>query len=111
MQDQPGRRVLEGGEVVTSLDEGLRALVAELVRAEVDKRVAELRQPAEFLSPQAAGQLAGVADGTVRRWIREGRLAGHRAGRVLRVRRADLERLLRDGGDASPEDLARRDFG
>jgi hypothetical protein len=53
----------------------------------------------------------------VRRWIREGKLVGHRAGRVMRVRRSELEQLLRDGGQCcadsneSPEALALRDFG
>jgi hypothetical protein len=45
--------------------------------------------------------------------IREGLLPRHRAGRELRVRRADLEALLagpRPTADASPEELADRAF-
>jgi excisionase family DNA binding protein len=59
-------------------------------------------------------EVASVAEGTIRRWIREGKLVGHKAGRVVRVKRADLEALLRAGGrrdEASPEELARRAFG
>jgi len=99
----------------------LAHVIAELVRFEVDARVraalGDVTRPDEYLSTNAAGKLAQVAPGTVRRWIREGRLIGLRAGRVVRVRRSELEQLLRDGarsrvdGDESPEALALRDFG
>lgn len=99
---------------MSALDE-LRAWITEIVREEVRRALAEAAAPEEYLSTHAASELAGVAEGTLRRWIREGRLVGCRAGRVLRVRRRDLEKLLRDGGtrdrELSPEALARRDFG
>lgn len=91
---------------------GLRALISELVEEALAKR-----QPAndEYMSPEQAAALAKVAPATVRRWVREGRLPGHHAGRRVRVKRAELESLLRDGpsdrSGLSPEQLAVRDFG
>lgn len=100
------------------LASGLRALVAE----EVDKAIRKLRTELaatprdEYLSTGAAAKFASVSPGTLRRWIKEGRLTGQKAGRVVRIRRADLEALLRSSGDRprnddSPEALAARDFG
>lgn len=95
-----------------SIEAGLRALIAEVVREEVARALAARDRPDDYLSPRAAGALAKVAPATVRRWIREGRIAGHRAGSRLRVLRSDLEQLLRSGGaELSPEALAARDFG
>jgi hypothetical protein len=55
------------------------------------------------------------------RWIDEGRLTGHHAGRVLRIRRADLEQMLAiaprrsrsrpAATELTPEQRARRDLG
>jgi excisionase family DNA binding protein len=88
----------------------LEATIRELVRVEVRRALADVTRPDEYLSTRGAAAFADVAPGTIRRWIREGRLAGHRAGRVVRVKRADLERLLREGGrrdeDLTPEALA-----
>jgi excisionase family DNA binding protein len=95
----------------------LEELIREIVRDELRKALATAPSPAavEYLTTNVAAALACVAAGTIRRWIREGRLEDHRAGRVVRVRREDLETLLRDGGrehdEITPEELARRDFG
>lgn len=102
------------GELVSAL----RDLVREVVREELAReRVEPHAEPAEYLSISAAAALASVAKGTVRRWVREGRIPEHRAGRVLRVHRGDLERLLAAGqrhrganAEPTPEELARRDF-
>jgi excisionase family DNA binding protein len=99
-----------------SLDAALRVMVVQIVREEIARAFTHVAQRDEYLSPRAAGAVAQVAPGTVRRWIREGRLVGHHAGRVLRVRRADLEALLRQPRAGSsdhvePEALARRMFG
>jgi excisionase family DNA binding protein len=97
------------------LEAKFRVLIAEVVREEIARAFPMSTHHDEYLSTVDAGALAGVAAGTIRRWIREGRLAGHRAGRLVRVRLADLERLLSDGHrratEMSPEELARRDFG
>lgn len=94
------------GAIEVAVRELARALQAELRAA-----TATVERPADdYLSTQAAAKLADVADGTIRRWIRERRLELHRAGRHLRVKRADLERMMRDDGrrdrEQSPEELA-----
>lgn len=106
----------------TSPVSALTAAIVELVRAEVDRRVsaalAERPAATAYLSTAAAAAHAEVAPGTIRRWIREGRLVEHRAGRELRVSRAELEQLLGrgirapgPGRELTPEQLAARRFG
>lgn len=99
--------------------DAIAELIREIVRDEVRRAMAAMERPAsdEFMSTGAAAAFASVAGGTIRRWIREGKLAGHKAGRVVRVKRADLERLLGEGArpdedrEHTPEEMARRDFG
>jgi excisionase family DNA binding protein len=98
-----------------TFDAALRAMIVEVVREELAQAAA---RPDEYLSTSEAAGAAKVAPGTVRRWVREGRLPPHHAGRLMRVNRADLERMLTKGvrlraeiGDESPEARARRMFG
>ncbi len=101
-----------------SPEAALARAIAELVRSEVAGQVAAALagRPAadELLSTAEAATHAKVADDTIRRWIRERRLEPLGAGRHLRVRRAELEQLLADGGrrkrrtEESPEASARR---
>lgn len=56
----------------------------------------------EYLTIKQAAQLAGVAPGTVRRWIRDDKLASCKAGRSLRVKRGDFE-LFMSGGAVNAE--------
>jgi excisionase family DNA binding protein len=49
-----------------------------------------------------AARAASVSPATIRKWISEGRLPRHAAGRVWRVRRSDLEKLL-----GTPTEIAR----
>lgn len=99
---------------MTDLEQQLRSMIRSIVREEIRSAIDEARG-AEYLSTQDAAELARVAEGTIRRWIREGRLSGQRAGRCMRILRTDLENLLRSGGtaanDLSPEEMARREFG
>ena len=94
---------------MTDIETQIRSIVRdELARAKAEAA------PAEFLSARDAAGLIGVAEGTIRRWIREGKIDRHNAGRRVRVLRADLERLLRSGtsaNDDSPEARADREFG
>lgn len=70
----------------------------------------------EYLSIAEAAAIASVAPQTVRRWVRAGDLNGYKAGRVLRVKRAELDAFLASShetvscGDLSPEGQAVRDF-
>ncbi len=79
------------------LEHDLRDLIAGIVRAEVARQLAEATMPDEFLTVTESAKVAKVAGRTIRRWVDSGRLAGVGAGRLLRVRRADIEALLRDG--------------
>ena len=95
-QDAPTPAVVRAGGLVT-IDDTLRPIIAELVRAEVARVLAErkLIDGDGFMSTTAAATYAGVALGTIRRWIRERKLPEHHAGRHLRVRRGDLDALIR----------------
>ena len=70
----------------------------------------------EYLSVARAAEIASVAPQTIRRWVREHRLGTYSAGRVLRVKRSELEALLKSPSrpdkqsNLSPEELAERDF-
>jgi excisionase family DNA binding protein len=97
----------------------LTRAIAELVRVEVDARVrtALADRPAvpELLSTAEAAQYARVSPRSIRRWLDQGKLRALRAGRELRIRRVDLDQLMRCGRRRSagltPEQLAARDFG
>jgi len=61
-----------------------------------------------------AAEMADVHPDTIRGWVKAGELAGHRAGRELRIRRDELRRFL-EGGDAqnnrpTPEEEAAEIF-
>jgi excisionase family DNA binding protein len=101
---------------VSPFETTLRDMIVEVVRVELAKSQATPPTLDEYLSTRNAANLAQVATGTIRRWIREGRIEGHKAGRVVRIKRAEIETLLRAGSrppanDESPRALARRMFG
>ena len=97
------------------LDAALRPVIAEIVRDEVAKAVAEISRHDEYLSPAAAASVASVAPGTIRRWIRDGKIDSHHAGRNVRVSRKDLLAFMRGERKSdptmTPEQLAARDYG
>jgi excisionase family DNA binding protein len=83
------------------IDAALRRLLGEaLVPIEeklgkIEKQLGETTQSAvEYLSTKEVAAAAGVAQGTVRRWIREGKLRSCQAGRSVRVKRSDLENFM-----------------
>lgn len=84
-----------------TLREMLRTIVREEIRAAFARHKGEpLRQSGVgdvYLSVTKAARLADVAPGTIRAWIRAGRLDSRRAGRVLRVSRVELETFLATG--------------
>lgn len=104
-----------------SIEQTLRALVLQEVRAEVRRAVADALRPDEFLSPASAAKIAEVKPETIRRWVKAGKLTrfgvsgAKKRTRVLRVSRRELEQLLRHDGaqndELSPEQLAEQRFG
>lgn len=100
---------------MSDLDKLVRSLVVEVIRDEVRRAVNDALKPDELLSTRAAAGVAGVTPATVRRWTREGKLKQHKAGRVIRISRAELERFVKSGrasnDDLTPEQLADRMFG
>jgi excisionase family DNA binding protein len=93
------------------LDETIRAILRDVVREEVRAALSERAADAirrngsaeamhadGYLSIAHAAAFADVAPGTLRRWIRSGRLPVRRAGRVYRIARAELEDFLQRQG-------------
>ncbi len=81
------------------LEDILRNLMRDVVREELSsfaKQATPLRNATDdvYLSVTKAARVADVAPGTIRAWIRQGRLASKRAGRVLRIGRSELERFM-----------------
>lgn len=101
----------------------LEAWIATRVRDEVARQLADVRVPREYLSTREAADLANVAQATIRRWVREGRLKASGAGREIRIQRVELETLMRPDGrrlpprptraprTLSPEEQAEKDLG
>lgn len=101
----------------------LEAWIATRVREEVERQLAEARAPREYLTTTESAALANVSQATVRRWVREGRLEAHGAGRELRILRIELDGLMRPNGRRlaprapvtpralSPEEQAEKDLG
>jgi excisionase family DNA binding protein len=98
----------------SAIEEGLRSIVRDVVRDEIraalDERAHTSARNSKtscvdggYLSLSRAAKLADVAPGTLRRWIKEGRIPSQRAGRVYRVSRSDLETFLKSGGSAFVE--------
>lgn len=79
---------------IPDLEAIVRAIAHDVMCEELARERADHPRD-EYLSTEAAARFADVAVGTIRRWVRESRLPEHRAGRRVRVRRSELERLLR----------------
>lgn len=88
---------------ISTLDELIRRIVGDTVRDVVRSELAMLADAKlrnvvtvadSYLSVTKAARVADVAPGTIRAWIRAGRLGSKRAGRVLRVSREELERFM-----------------
>ncbi|MFN0248728.1 MAG: helix-turn-helix domain-containing protein [Kofleriaceae bacterium] len=85
-----------------SIEAEMRALVRDEVRSVLREELqlalqdrAGIRNASDtYLSIANAARIASVAPGTIRAWIRAGRIEPRRAGRVLRVGREELERFL-----------------
>lgn len=93
-----------------TFEDTLRAIVREAVREELRAHsigAHPLKQsgPADapvFVSTEQAAQIAGVHVATIRDWIHRGLLRDHRAGRLLRVDRAELVAMMANAKSDSP---------
>lgn len=97
-------------------ESALREIIRDEIRTVIRQELG--RKPAaagDYVSVSEAAQIASVQAQTIRAWVRSGKLTEYKAGRVLRVRRSELEAFLAKGvtpddADASPEQLADRRF-
>ncbi len=103
-------------ELRSMLREELRPLHEQIagLRAALDERGRPTAD--DLLAVKDAARLASVSVSTIRGWIREGHLSRHGAGRLLRVRRADVLALLtaspsETGPHASADEQAARILG
>jgi excisionase family DNA binding protein len=92
----------------------VREVVREEVRLVLREEIAGMRgQTAasgacEYLAVSEAAEVAGVHEATIRAWIAQGQLPGHRAGRHHRVRRDELQRFMSSEKERSTIDLETR---
>lgn len=90
-------------------DEVVQAL-AILVRHIANPPVPEIQEQASdpWLTPAEAARYAAVSDDTLRAWIHSGVLAAGRKGRIIRIKRSDIDAMLRgtpnDTGSSSMRD-------
>lgn len=103
------------------LDELLRGLVEDVVRRIVREELAPIRTAREnaadtFMTIAEVARLVSVTANTVRSWIAKG-LPTHGNGRVVRIRRSELDQFLNehdteaelDHDEHAAEILARRE--
>lgn len=103
---------------MTDIEHALTELIRGVVREEIRLalREVEVRKPSrtseetiEFVTVKRAAKIASVHPATVRSWLSDGKLKPYRAGRVFRVKIADLEAFLaRDHDKSSPIDIEKR---
>jgi len=76
--------------------EKLREMIREVVREEIAAIAAT--KPGEYITTSEAADEWSLHPGSIRRWIRQGRLPACRTGRQIRIKRADLEALVNGQG-------------
>jgi excisionase family DNA binding protein len=59
-------------------------------------------QHQSLLTVRAAARRLGLRDGTVRAWIRQGRLPGVKLGRAVRIPNEAVERLIAESARLGP---------
>lgn len=97
-----------------TIDAAIRDLVRDVVRDVVREEMVALSNrcadsetdaPSEYLSAKTAAAIVDVNEETVRVWVRRGALPAYWAGRLLRIKRADLDRFMATGGDGEDFDV------
>jgi len=99
-------------------EQALRAFLEQVVENAVKKALRSVPAAAigddQWVRTADLATQYSIAQGTLRRWIRQGRIEAKLIGGSLRVNRASFERLLAmphgaEGRALSPEELADRD--
>lgn len=97
-----------------SFEDALRAIVRDAVRDVVRDELRAhglgpqpvnppaLSGPPVYVSTKQAAQIAGVHVATIRDWVQRTLLRGHRAGRLLRVDRAELLAMMTSAKSDAP---------
>lgn len=90
-----------------TFEESIRAAVREVIQDELRPLVEDLKRLArptedELLRYDQAAKLAKVCAGTIRAWVRQGRLKRYGSGRVPLVRRVELLELRPAEPDTGP---------
>jgi excisionase family DNA binding protein len=76
-----------------ALRDELPAIIREHLKPLLERQERSAER-GEALSTVAVASYAGVSPATVREWVSSGQLRAQRAGRLLRVRRSDLDAFL-----------------
>jgi excisionase family DNA binding protein len=97
---------------MTTVDDAMRAAIRDELNALFEEKIKPLleshRPPAPvevpvYISTADAARRIGVTVATVQSWVRENRLRGHRAGRLLRIKVEDLHEFMNRA--TPPEDV------
>ena len=85
---------------MTDLETAFRKIVTDVVREELHAAIAHFSNEQgpdagrRYVSAARAAAIADVSQGTIRIWIRQGRLHEYRAGRVLRISIDELRAFM-----------------
>ena len=102
---------------MTDLETAFRKIVTDVVREELHAAFTHFfnKQSPDagrrYVSASQAAAIADVSQGTIRIWIRQGRLHEYRAGRVLRISIDELHAFMeakpiQPESERTPEELA-----
>ena len=91
-------------------EKALLHVITDAVRQVVREELSKVPERSEYLSVREAAEIADVIPGTIRSWIEAGKLGRYQAGRHGRVKRSELDALLRQPSttdrEVSPEEQA-----
>ncbi len=89
----------------TTLEAAFRALLRDVVREVVREEMGapKLSLERELLTYKQGAALISVSPGTLKRWVKSGRLRGFGSGRLRRVRAEDVRAALESGPLARPQ--------
>lgn len=82
--------------VIVMDPDDLESMIRSAVRAELEEWDGDTETQA-WLSPQQTAEIAGVSTRTIRSWISRGVLPATKHGRIVRIRRADLDAYMGGG--------------